>query len=695
MVSLSFTEALRRMPFLRVLLCYAGGILLGRMEEMPPSFLLIISGSALLLVAVMLFLVAFTKQMNPFLFPILFYVCLLIFGMLSVAQPLATHQRSSFDQDQLETCIGVIVDEPSVRAKVIRFPVVLQQGQLGDRRFPLSAKVMLSVARGDEVQEFRYGDKIAFKNTLQPIPPPYNPQQFDYKRYCANKNIHYQAYVRIDDYKAIGHERGDLLVGLALDLRHKLKEKFSKVVYDQEALQVCAALIFGHRSDFNNETLQVFSETGTIHVLSVSGMHVGIVFYLLNLICHFLDNIRYGKLCRFLFIMLAVWSYVILTGMAPSILRAGLMISFLLLANLGKRKYGSLNSLFASAFVLLLFDPLLLFDVGFQLSYMAVFGLFTLYPLLNGLIRPRYWLPRVTLQLIWVSVSAQLFTAPFAVYYFQQFPTYFLLGNLFIAIPSTLLMYLGILLSFSPWAFLNSFIGMGLVYVCKFMLEGLYIVQRLPLAVISGIQLGLLEMILLTLLLLFFVMSWRMRSKLILFLAMVFLLLFSASSTYYSHTHSTFRGVKVYNIKRDLAVAFIDKGRVSLISTLDTIDHPSLKTQVWPDLLMYAKMDQVRFTQINRQAGRNYTVSSALGNMLIVDGYLRSPIPDSTTWILFRDMRKSDACILSSIRRGTFLILDGSNSENAISVLCEKADSAHVEYYVLKDNFAYVWAKPD
>ncbi|KGE15395.1 ComEC/Rec2 family competence protein [Sphingobacterium deserti] len=695
MVALNSTEALRRMPFFRAFICYGAGILFGRLVEMPSSLLAITDAGVLLLSLVMFLMTAFWRRLNQTLFPLFLYLSLFVLGISSILRPLSTHQKIAFERSGLETCIGLIADEPSIREKVIRFPVALDQGQSGDRHYPISGKVMLSVARGNEAQSFRYGDKIAFKNTLQPIPPAFNPQQFDYKRYCANKNMYYQGYVKTQDYQLIGRERGELLVGLALKLRHTLKDKFAKFVTDQEALSVCAALIFGHRSDFSNETLQVFSETGTIHVLSVSGMHVGIVFYLLNLICRFLDKIRYGKVFRFTFIMLAIWSYVVLTGMAPSILRAGLMISFLLFADWGERKYASLNSLFASAFLLLIFDPFLIFDVGFQLSYMAVFGLFTLYPLLNKLVRPRYWFPRVALQLIWVSLSAQLFTAPFALYYFQQFPTYFLVGNLFIALPSTLLMYLGILLSFSPFAFLNAYIGLGLVYLCKFMLEGLYFVQKLPLSVISGIQMSVFEMILFALLLALFVTSWRMKSKSMLFSATLCMLLFSAASAYYSLARWSFKGIKVYNVQRDLAIAFIDNGKVSLISTFDSLNHPRLKMLVWPDLAMYTKIDHVGFQQINRVAGRNYTINSGFGKLVIVNRYPHLPALDSADWIVLRNLRTMDTLDLSAIRPRRSIIFDGFNTDTVISQLRKRAGSADVEHYVLKDNFAYVWEKPD
>src|SRR5690606_7700288 len=198
-----------------------------------------------------------------------------------------------------------------------------------------------------------------------------------------------------------------------------------------DARDIVAALILGYRAHFPVETLTAFVNTGTVHVLSVSGLHVGLVFLLLNFTLGFLDRFRYGKSLRFLLILTAIWAYVLLTGMAPSILRAGVMISFLLVAGCSGRANLNLNSLFASACCLLFLDSFIIFDMSFQLSYVAVLGLITLYPMLNSLVEiNNRWLRGIRHALL-VSLSAELFTTPLALYYYLQFPNYFLLGNLF------------------------------------------------------------------------------------------------------------------------------------------------------------------------------------------------------------------------------------------------------------------------
>lgn len=694
-VALAVQEVLRRTPYARVFFLFSLGILLGLYIEFSNIALCAISSFAIIASIALLFLQIFLKSFSSRLSSVFVYPCFVLLGLLSLAYRLPVHQSSPLDGQATQLLIGIVADEPVVREKTIRFPVDIIQGQFDKDRFAVSGSVMVSVARTEAGNPFKYGDKVAMVNRFQQIPTAYNPHQFDYRRYCANRNIYHQAFLQQGDCLILEREQGNWVVGEALKLRHKLKTKFGKVVLDEESLSVCAALIFGHRSDFSGELLQTFSETGTIHVLSVSGMHVSLVFFLLNVSLSGLKRYRYGRFFRCVSMLLAIWAYVILTGMAPSILRAGMMISFLLIADVAKRNYGNLNALFASAFFLLLFDPFLLFDVGFQLSYAAVFGLFTLYPLLRSLVRVQ-WLPlRLCLELIWVSIAAQLFTAPFALYYFHQFPTYFLLGNLLIAIPSTLLMYLGILLGISPFVTLNLFLGKCLTFLCFAMLKGLHLIQAMPISVIHGIHLRKVDLLLSVALLFMLLWVWYglKKSALFVFLSCAFVL--SVSRAIQRLQYQDFQGIKMYNVQREIAIAVIDAGRVALISTLDSLDHPRIKHALWTDLSIYADKSNISFHKIDVSAGKVSLIETPFGRLALVHQFYEPLFLEDTSWILVRNAKVTDSTTFRVINPQEAVIFDGTNDAATISSMIHTASFAHLQYYILKDNFAYVWQKLD
>ncbi len=694
-IALTIQEAVRRNPYARVFFLFALGILLGLYIDLSNIALYALRLCAIAACMALLFSQIFIKFISARLSSILIYPSFVLLGLLSLAYRLPVHQSAPLDGQATQLLIGIVVDEPVVREKTIRFPVDIIQGQFDKDRFAVSGSIMVSVARTEAENPFKYGDKVAMVNKIQRIPAAYNPHQFDYRRYCANRNIYHQAFLRQGECLILKTQQANWVVGNALKLRHKLKAKFAEVVLDEQSLSVCAALIFGHRSDFGSEVLQTFSETGTIHVLSVSGMHVSLVFLLLSVLLSGLKRYRYGRLFRCIFMLLAIWAYVILTGMAPSILRAGMMISFLLIADTAKRNYGNLNALFASAFFLLLFDPFLLFDVGFQLSYAAVFGLFTLYPLLRSLVRVQ-WLPfRLCLELIWVSIAAQLFTAPFALYYFHQFPTYFLLGNLLIAIPSTLLMYLGILLAISPFVTLNLFLGKCLTFLCLTMLKGLHLIQAMPISVIHHIHLHKVDLLLSVVLL--FMLLWvcygLKKSALFVFLSCAFVL--SVSRALQRLQYQDFQGIKMYNVPREIAIAVIDAGRVALISTLDSLEHPRIKHALWPDLCIYADKSNISFHRIDASTGKISVIETAFGRIAFVHQFYEPLFLEEPSWVLVRNVNIADTAAFRLINPRRTVIFDGTNDAATISSITQTDAFAHLQYYILKDNFAYVWEKHD
>lgn len=197
--------------------------------------------------------------------------------------------------------------------------------------------------------------------------------------------------------------------------------------------------------------MEAYSKTGTMHVLSVSGMHVGIVFLVLSFLFKPLDKFHALSYFRIFLIVPAIWFYAMISGFSSPVCRAALMISLVVIGKVLHRNLNSYHIIAISAFFLLLYNPFFLFDVGFQLSYLAVFGLVYFHPKLYQL----FHFHNKIFDYLWsycaLSIAAQLATFPLGLYYFHQFPLYFLLSNLLILLPVTLIMYLGILLLFIPF----------------------------------------------------------------------------------------------------------------------------------------------------------------------------------------------------------------------------------------------------
>ncbi|MBN1820838.1 MAG: ComEC/Rec2 family competence protein, partial [Prolixibacteraceae bacterium] len=258
------------------------------------------------------------------------------------------------------------------------------------------------------------------------------------------------------------------------------------------------ALTLGYKDALDPETKEVYSSCGAMHVLAVSGLHVGIIYLAINFLIGFLKRLKTG---RYLFIIITItilWFYALLTGLSPSVLRSALMFSVLITGENLRRPVNIYNSLAVSAFILLFFNPNLIFETGFQLSYSAVAGIVFFQPKINNLFNPGNFVLKYSWSLFSVSLAAQLSTFPLTIYYFHQFPFYFWLSN-FIVIPGAfLLIFLSIaIITTSPLPIISSLFANAISFILDSVYFFLERIKELPLAVIQYIHIDKIQFILL------------------------------------------------------------------------------------------------------------------------------------------------------------------------------------------------------
>ncbi|MGX1023068.1 ComEC/Rec2 family competence protein [Psychroflexus sp. MBR-150] len=298
-------------------------------------------------------------------------------------------------------------------------------------------KILLNVSKDSVTEELKPGDKVIMSTSLHPFYKAKNPQTFDYASFMQNRDVF--AVVYEDKFEVVPQTHFSINA-YAGQWRIKMVSALQKSGFDNEHLELIQALILGQKQSINREVYAEFAEVGVVHILAVSGLHVGIVFLILNFIFSPLLSLKYGRQFKVLFTILSLWIFAAIAGFSPSVMRAVTMFSFLAFGQLFRRKTNSINMLCLSAVALLIYRPQLLFEVGFQLSYSAVFAIVMLYPVFSKLYQPRYKIPKIFWDTAYVSLAAQIGVLPFQLFYFHQFPGLFLLGNLVI-IP-----FLGILI---------------------------------------------------------------------------------------------------------------------------------------------------------------------------------------------------------------------------------------------------------
>ncbi len=301
-----------------------------------------------------------------------------------------------------------------------------------------SGKVILNINKDSASQRLRVGTWYYTRALLLPVPKPKNPYQFDYGSYLKRKQIYGQLSINKNELLISQHTSSGLRVW-ASRFRESVLKSIHSHSFTSDQLAVIDALVLGQKNGIDKQMSTNYASAGMMHILAVSGLHVGIILLLLRLITKPIADYKLRWL-RSIIIIAMIWAFAFITGLSPSVLRAATMFSFLEVGQQlgGKRK--TTDAVMASAMLLLLYDPFLIYQVGFQLSYLAVIGILWIQPWLSSFYTPRYYIDRLLWGIATVSVAAQLGVLPLSLFYFHQFPGLFFLSNVII-IP-----FLGIIL---------------------------------------------------------------------------------------------------------------------------------------------------------------------------------------------------------------------------------------------------------
>lgn len=417
-----------RFPLLRsFLLCALGFVAAEYRWPLPPS------AFAYALLALWLSLFLARSRLSAYFWPLAFGTLWHLSLFWASAQWYYYHQPRAEGGEEPVFQRFIIRSEAQHSARSLRFEAETEAGE----------RVLLSLAKDSAALRLRYGEAFFAQASLRPPAAPRNPDEFDYRRYLERQGLARQAYLPAGSWQRDTGFTLGLSWAPVLGLRQKALGLLREWALDPPALAVAEALFLGYRQDLASEQKEQFAKVGLMHLLAVSGLHLGIVYLMLSRSLFFLQHRAWSRLLRLGILLLALWFYALLTGLSPSVVRAATMFSFVALGQHFKRRVSIYNTLLASAFLLMLCHPAYLFSVGFQLSYAAVFGIVWMQPSLSAWWFPRNRLLRFFWDLITVSIAAQCFTLPLALFYFHQFPPYFLLSNL-LGIPLVMgIMYYG------------------------------------------------------------------------------------------------------------------------------------------------------------------------------------------------------------------------------------------------------------
>ena len=449
------------------------------------------------------------------------------------------------------------IDEPPVEKEnsyKARATVMIHMRE--DRQIRSCGEVIIYFSK-EEISNPQYGSLLYVAKQLQPIRNSGNPGAFNYARYCAANNISHQVFLSSSDYIPLEATNTKQIQSLIFNFRQHILSSLARHIPGQTELGLAEALLIGYKNDLEDDLVRAYSNTGVVHVIAISGLHLGLIYWLLVRFFRSLRH-RHLKWLSPILIIFILWFFSFAAGGQASVLRSAMMFTCIVVAENISRKTNIFNTLAFSAFILLCYDPFWLWDAGFQLSYAAVLSILVF-------MRPIYniiYVENKLLDNIWklcaVTLAAQLLTLPIILYHFDQFPVYFLITNL-IAVPmSSMILMLTILLCLSPGiSGVASALGDITTWSIRAMNRFILNADKLPFATWDNIQVTVAQSICITAIIIFFSMYLIHKQKTTMYVslaALFFLCMFRTSSFYETNG----RRLIVYNIPKSTAVDLMD-----------------------------------------------------------------------------------------------------------------------------------------
>jgi len=472
---------------------------------------------------------------------------------------------------------------------------------------PSIGKVLLYIEKSAAAQTIKYGDILCLKARFQPILPNGNPKEFDYARYLNIHGVRHQAYVRAEQWDRVGEEANAFYASI-IKVRTWLDERLTKSGLEADELMVAKALILGEKESLDRETLRTYSSAGAMHVLAVSGLHVGIVMLLLAFILKPVKRLPKGQVIFLVCVLGGIWFYALITGMSSSVLRASVMFSFVLIGKEIERENSVYQSILVSAFLLILIEPLVLFQVGFQLSYLAVFGIVYLQPKIYNLLFINNYLGDKIWQISSVSIAAQFATFPLGLYYFHQFPNFFMLSNLIVIPLAFAILLVGLLYLILAWIpFINQVLFFTLDLLISVLNKGVKWVESLPYSIYWGVSIEWYEVFWLYLILMLGSAAFILRKSRLLIFTLIGVVLLMIYNVGESIMLGQSQQLVVYNVNKDVAIDFFSGRSNYFIATKELMNDEE-------KLLFH-----VKHNWFYRTGAEQPTVSSVLpdGNCLL------------------------------------------------------------------------------
>lgn len=530
---------------------------------------IIVFSSILLFIFLILFLITRNSNVKTIFFGLFTYLLSLSIGIISLYFHQDFHHQnhySNLEFQEKNNIKGFVIETLKPNEFYTKFLI-----QIDSFNHKKSRGTLLVYFSRKNTKSLEIGDIIIMNTEIKPILKNYNPDTFDYANYMENQNIFHQVKCFENDY-FIG-DRIKNLTYFINQLRLKLTASFDVHHFPTKTKSIINALLLGQKQQIDSATLNDYKNAGVVHILAISGLHIGIIYMFLNFIFGFLNNFKNGKTIKLISIILLLWLFALISGMSASITRAVMMFSLIAFGNFLNRKNFAFNAVAASFLILLIYNPSYLFDVGFQLSYAAVISILLFQSFFEKFYFSKNTIVVYITDLFLVSLVAQLGVLPLIMLYFKQIPLFFLLAN-FVVIPlATFILMLGIITLFLNFIFLPLALQLGKIisFLIELMNQYIHLLSGFEKYIIKNISFTPILALTLYIVILSFI-YWIYKPKnnrFMVFLTSIIVFQFAYFLT--KENISTNKELIVFNNKESI-ISIFDSNRITIYSNDSIIE---------------------------------------------------------------------------------------------------------------------------
>ena len=682
-------------PLVRVVAIFASGILLGiyQYDAFSLSTSLAIASCFFLFYIVSVFIKS-KSRVTKISKGIFGFCSLFFFGYVLVQVRTASANPSNISHihQPIKAYRAVVEGHIEEKKNSFKTTLVVKEIKTDSGWREASGKINFYISRKTFTHNLTWGDEIIVVGQPQPIQPPANPYEFDFKRFLTFKNTYHQQFIQGNDYKLTGRVEVGLLRYSSL-ARAYFSSIIKKYVQGAQEQAVSLALVIGVTDGIDDELVSAYSASGAMHVLAVSGLHIGIIYWIILLLMKPLQKTKKGKWVVAVVSLIILWGYSFVTGLSPSVLRAVTMFSFMAIAKPLNIRSNIFNTLAASALILLLFDPYLIMSVGFQLSYLAVLGIIWIQRPLFLLYEAKTYLGLKIWEITCVSIAAQATTFSLGLLYFHQFPTYFLISNLIVIPVSFVVLIAGIVLivvsAITPIA---QFVGSVLYWSSWFLNKVVFIVEDWPVSIISNIYIDVFQAWIIMGIVASLIFVFQFKNMKWLYAAFALSVVLCTARWIHFNEHSFYKALYVFNVSGKSVIEIFDNNKTFLLSDSSLLnDEERIRFHIRPNRLVNL-IHQTSAFNLNEGNDREFQVFSYSGKNFLFINHKVNKLPTNVKYdvvVIGTKAAWKTPEILANYGNLP-IILDSSWSAGQISWLKKKLKALPENVYVVEERGTYI-----